>query len=285
MTPLKNSVVQSGATLPAATLTKASPTAPPFMAATFAKWTSASATSAPARLPSHTSSQLPNRDLQPIRPDAFAHTRSTLPVNSSAPQHSTSTSPRQKQSPPTARCTANGMEGSPRNTQKYSAPNAMNAPASIADAKHFAFGMAALASPTFSAFSAISAGDSASGLSVWISSCIMIASGSFLAWSRLLRASPAKPHGMVPQLAGAGRNKSVFLDNFPISSSCSSHRRIDTRPSVHRRAQHWYTLASGRVGRASPHPCSRKAFPWRIRHAPICSARSRRWRRCSSCPR
>ena len=181
----------------------------------------------------------------------------TLPVNSSAPQHSTSTSPRQKQSPPTARCTANGTAGSPRNTQKYSAPNAMNAPASIADAKHFAFGMAALASPTFSAFSAISAGDSASGLSVWISSCIMIASGSFLAWSRLLRVPwEAARHGTATR--GRREKQGVFLDNFPISSSCSSHRRIDTRPSVHRGAEHWYTLASGRVGCALPTPVFEK---------------------------
>lgn len=81
-----------GATCPH-TLTKASPTAP-VMAATFAKWTSASATSAPARLPSHTSSQLPSRASVDAARRFRAHTRSTLPVNSSAPQHSTSTSPR-----------------------------------------------------------------------------------------------------------------------------------------------------------------------------------------------
>ena len=77
-----------------------------------------------------------------------------LPVNSSAIDI-TYRSPRQKQMPPTMRCAANGMAGSPRNTAKYVAPNAMNAPASIAETKHRPASMPALPTPSASAFASV----------------------------------------------------------------------------------------------------------------------------------
>ena len=55
--PLKKSVTQSGDTLPAATLTIASPTAPPFIPATPAMKTRNTAASAPIKLPTHTTVQ------------------------------------------------------------------------------------------------------------------------------------------------------------------------------------------------------------------------------------
>ena len=101
--PLKNSVIQSGVTFDTATEIMAPPTAPPFMSPICAKYTRATATSAPARLPSHTSAQFFAMAPSVIFLLANAHTISMLPVNSSAPQQSTSTRPRLKHRPPTTR--------------------------------------------------------------------------------------------------------------------------------------------------------------------------------------
>ena len=65
--------------------------------------------------------------------------------------------------PPTMRCAANGIVGSPKNTQKYMPPNAMNAPASIADTKHLPVAIPAFVTPMPSVLASVSAGESASG--------------------------------------------------------------------------------------------------------------------------
>ena len=120
-------------------------------------------------MPSHTMTQLRTKPPSLIFFEARPVTMSMLPVNSSAPQHSTSTRPKLKQMPPTMRWAANGTAESPRNTRKYVAPNAMNAPASIASTKHFAPAIPALPTASVSAFASISAGPSASDRSAFTS--------------------------------------------------------------------------------------------------------------------
>ena len=102
-----------------------SATAPPFIAPISAKNTSATATRAPAKLPSHTRDQFFRMCPHETVPVPSAPIIMMLPVNSSDPQHTTSTRPKQKLTPPRTRETANGRLASEVTRQKNSAPNAM----------------------------------------------------------------------------------------------------------------------------------------------------------------
>ncbi len=133
----------------------------------------AAARSAPARFPSQTMAQLRKSSGQPIRFDALAQIMRMFPVKSSAPQQSTSTNPKQKHKPPTTRWAPKGSEVSPKNVQKYMAPKAMNAPASMADTKHLTVGRLAFVHPMVSAFASVAAGDKASGVSADRSSLLI----------------------------------------------------------------------------------------------------------------
>ena len=61
------------------------------------------------------------------------------------------------------------MVESPKNTMKYVAPKPMNAPASIADTKHFATPIFDFVTLMPSAFARVSAGESSSGFNVFTS--------------------------------------------------------------------------------------------------------------------
>ena len=118
---------------------------------------------APAKLPSHTTTQALSIWAKVIFLLLSAQTISELPVNSSAPHTSTSTRPRQKHRPPTTRWAPQPSVLSLKNTVKNRPPKAINAPANIANRKAFATGRLALVTPAASVLASIAAGARQSG--------------------------------------------------------------------------------------------------------------------------
>ena len=133
--------------------------------------TAAAMARAPTKLPTYTTAQLRASATSRTLRLAAAITMSMLPVNNSAPPTTTRMRPSEKLRPPMSREIPGASPVPAVTAVENTAPREMNTPPSTASANRRGNGSAALATPTVSARSAISAGSNASspcGVSVSI---------------------------------------------------------------------------------------------------------------------